>query len=134
LSKLTVAINKKFQSVVHHHENFVKFAQHHCLALGALPQNVSDEILNHTITVGKKINLVSFVNYTSDLFQVEVSHLFNPVTLEFTLILHNLLVSNYNVLELSKFLPLPIHLNFAANISITPDVSQENLLAIGHSK
>jgi hypothetical protein len=57
---------------------------------------------------------VSLVNYTSDLFHVEVSHFFDPVTLEFTLIPHNLLVSNYNLLELSEFLLLPIHFNFTA--------------------
>jgi hypothetical protein len=35
-SKLTNAIKKKFQSVVHHHENIVKSAQHHRLAPRAL--------------------------------------------------------------------------------------------------
>jgi hypothetical protein len=47
---------------------------------------------------------------------------------------HIPLVSNANLLELYEFLPLPIHFNFSANISITPDVGQNNLLAIGHSK
>jgi hypothetical protein len=78
--------------------------------------------------------MVSFVNYASDLFQVEVSHLYNPKTLQFTLIVHIPLVSNANLLELYKFLPLPIHFNFSSNLSITPDVGQNNLLAIGHSK
>jgi len=31
-SKVTDAIEKKFQSVVHHHENVIKLAQHHRLA------------------------------------------------------------------------------------------------------
>ncbi len=84
--------------------------------------------------MAKKRNMVSFVNYASDLFQVEVSHLFNPKTLQFTLIVHIPLVSNANLLELYEFLPLPIHFNFSSNISITPDVGQNNLLAIGHSK
>jgi hypothetical protein len=65
---------------------------------------------------------------------VEVSHLFNPVKLKFTLILHIPMVSNANLLELFKFLPLPIHFNFTANVSITPNVGQDNLLAIGHFK
>jgi hypothetical protein len=50
-----------------------------------------DEILNHTLTVAKRGNLVSYVNYASDLFQVEVSHLYNPKTLEFMLIMYILL-------------------------------------------
>ncbi len=133
-AKITDAVEKKFQSVVHHHENVVKSAQHHRLAPGALPHDVLDEILNHTLAVAKKRNMVSFVNYASDLFQVEVSHLYDPKTMQFTLIVHIPLVSNANLLELYEFLPLLIHFNFSANISITPDVGQNNLLAIGHSK
>jgi hypothetical protein len=134
-AKITDAVEKKFQSVVHHHENVVKSAQHHRLAPGALPHDVLDEILNHTLAVAKKRNMVSFVNYASDLFQVEVSHLYDPNTLQFTFtFVHILLVSNANLLELYEFLPLPIHFNFSANILITPDVGQNNLLAIGHSK
>jgi hypothetical protein len=44
------------------------------------------------------------------------------------------MVANSNLLNLYEFLPLPIHFDFAANISITPDVGQTNLLAIGHSQ
>jgi hypothetical protein len=68
-------------------------AQHHCLAPRALPHEILDKILNHTLAITKRQNLVPFVNYASYLFQVEVSHLFNPVTLEFTLILHIPMVS-----------------------------------------
>jgi hypothetical protein len=132
--KMTDAVEKKFQSVVHHHENVVKSAQHHRLAPGALPHDVLDEILNNTLSVARKRNIVSFMNYASDLLQVEVSHLFDPKTLQFTLIVHIPLVSNANLLELYKFLPLPIHFNFSANVSITPDVGRNSLLAIGHSK
>jgi len=126
-TKITDAVEKKFQSMVHHHENIVKSAQHHRLAPGALPHD-------HTLSVAKKRNMVSFINYASDLFQVEVSHLFDHKTLQFTLIVHIPLVTNANLLELYEFLPLPIHFNFSANVSITPDVGQNNLLAIGHSK
>jgi hypothetical protein len=74
--------------------------------------------------------MVSFVNYASDLFQAEVSHLYDPKMLQF---MHIPLISNANLLELYEFLPLPIHFNFSANISITPDVGQNNLYAIGKS-
>jgi hypothetical protein len=78
--------------------------------------------------------MVSFVNYALDLFQVEVSHPYDPKMLQFTLIVHIPLISNANRLEHYKFLLLPIHFNFTANISIAPDVRQNHLLAIGHSK
>jgi len=38
-TKTTYAVEKKFQSVVHHHENVVKSAQHHRLAPGCLGRN-----------------------------------------------------------------------------------------------
>ncbi len=68
------AIKRNFS----HHENIVKLAQHHCLAPGDLPHDVLNEILNLTLMVANKHNLVSFVNYASDLFQVEVSHQYDP--------------------------------------------------------
>jgi hypothetical protein len=49
-TKITDAVQKKFQSIVHHHKNVVKSAQHHRLAPGALTHNVQDEILNHTLS------------------------------------------------------------------------------------
>jgi len=97
-------------------------------------KRLAPEIINHTLSVAKKRNMVSFMNFASDLFQVEVSHLFDPSTLEFALIVHIPLVSNANFMELYEFLPLPIHFNFSSNVSITPDVGQNNLLAIAHSK
>jgi SHS2 domain-containing protein len=39
-TKITDAVEKKFQTMVHHHENMVKSAQHHRLAPGALPHDV----------------------------------------------------------------------------------------------
>jgi hypothetical protein len=112
----------------------MKSAQHHCLAPGVRPQDILDEIINCTLMVTQKCNLVPFINYASGLFQIEVSHLYNPVTKEFTLILHIPMVSNTNLLNLYKSLSMPIHLNFTANISFTADIGQSNLLAIGRSK
>jgi hypothetical protein len=75
---------------------------------------------------------VPFVTFASDLIQIEVSHIYSPATNEFKLILHVPMVANSNLLNLYEFLPLPIHFDFAANISITLDVGQTNLLMIGH--
>jgi hypothetical protein len=99
-SKITDAIKKKFHSMVHHHENVFKSAQHHRLAPCVLSPDVLDKILNHALIVAQKCNLIPFVNNALDLFQTEVSHLYNPVTKEFTLILHTPMVSNANFLDL----------------------------------
>jgi len=125
-SKVTDAIEKKFKSVVWHHENIVISAQHHRLAPGAPPHDVLDGIIDHVMAVAKKKNLIPFVTFASDLFQIEVSHLYSPATNEFTLILHVPMMANSNLLNLYEFLPLPIHFDFAANISITPDVRQSD--------
>jgi hypothetical protein len=84
--------------------------------------------------VAAKKNLVSFVHFALDLFQIEVAHLFTAATNKFTLILHVTMVSNSNLMDLYEFLPLPIHINFASNISFTPDIGATNLLTISHSK
>jgi hypothetical protein len=47
-TKVTDATKKKFQMVVHHHENVVKPAQHHQPATGALPRDALYGILSHT--------------------------------------------------------------------------------------
>jgi hypothetical protein len=133
-SKVTDAIEKKIELVVWHHENIVKSSQHHRLAPGALPHDILDGIIEHVTAVAKRKNLVPFITFASDLFQIEVSHLYSLATNEFTLILHVPMVANSNLLDLYEFLPLPIHFDFTANISITPDVGQTNLLAIGHSQ
>ncbi len=120
--------------MVWHHENVIKSAQHHRLAPGALPHDVLDGIIEHVMAVAKEKNLVPFVTFASDLFQIEVSHLYSSATNEVTLILHVPMVANFNLLNLYEFLPLPIHFDFSANISIMPDIGQTNLLAIGNSQ
>jgi hypothetical protein len=67
MAKLTDAIEKKIQSVVYHYENIVKSAQQTMLSPGALPHDILDEILNHTVRERK---MFSFINYALDLFQV----------------------------------------------------------------
>jgi hypothetical protein len=76
-SKVTDIIEKKFQSVIHHHKNMVKSAQHHGLAPGALPHDILDRIISPVTEVAKKKNLVPFRCFALDLFQIEVSHLYN---------------------------------------------------------
>jgi hypothetical protein len=112
----------------------VKSAQHHWLPPGALPHKILDNTIKHVVEVADRKDLVPLIKFASDLFQIEISHLYALATNEFTFILHVPLVSNTNLLDLYMFLPLPIHFNFTANISNTPNVSATYLPAIGHSK
>jgi hypothetical protein len=53
----------------------------------------------------------------------------------FMCVAHQKLVINLDLTWKQSFLiPLLIHFNFSSNVSITPDVGQDNLLAIEHSE
>jgi len=112
----------------------IKSTQNHRLAPGDLPHDILDGILIHTLDIAEKKKLVPFVNYPSDIFQIQVSHLYTLASKQYTLILPILMVSKTNLLDLCEFLPLQIPFNFSANVSITLNIGAPNLLAMGHSK
>jgi hypothetical protein len=62
-SKVTDAVEKKFQSVIQQHENVIKSAQHHQLASGALPHDILDGVIVHILDIAQKKNLVPFVKF-----------------------------------------------------------------------
>jgi hypothetical protein len=37
-------------------------------------------------------------------------------------------------MPLFKLIPLPVHFNFSGNVSVTPEVRNENMIAVGHSQ
>jgi len=62
-----------------------------------------------------------------------MSYIYKPDEETFVLVLHVLLVVPHNLMPLFEFIPLAIHFNFSGNVSITPDVSTNNMIAVGHS-
>jgi len=48
--------------------------------------------------------------------------------------LHVLLVTPHNLMPLFKFIPLLVHFDFSGNISVTPEVSTNNMITVGHSQ
>jgi hypothetical protein len=58
---VTDNIDKKFKSVIHHHENIIKLAQQHRLVPGALPHDILDGIIFLVVEVAARKNLVLFV-------------------------------------------------------------------------
>jgi hypothetical protein len=48
------------------------------------------------------------------------------------LILSNKL--DLNLMQLYEFIPLPVHFNFSGNVSVTPEVGNNNMIAVGHSQ
>jgi hypothetical protein len=51
LLKVNTIVEKKFHSVVHHYENIIKSAPHHCLASAAPTHDVLNKFLNHMLIV-----------------------------------------------------------------------------------
>ncbi len=70
----------------------------------------------------------------SNIFLVRTSCIYRLEENTFVLVLHNPLVFPHNLMPLYKFIPLPINFNFTGNISITPEVGINNMIAVGHSK
>jgi hypothetical protein len=78
--------------------------------------------------------LLTFVHQPSDLLLVEMSYIYKPDNNTFMLVLHVTLVAPHNLMPLFEFIPLPVHFNFSGNVSVTPEVQNENMIAIGHSQ
>jgi hypothetical protein len=76
--------------------------------------------------------MLSFIHQLSGLFLVETSYIYKPDEKTFVLVLHAPLVTPHNLMPL--YILLPVHFNFLGNISITPEVGPNNMIAIRHSQ
>jgi hypothetical protein len=84
--------------------------------------------------VAQNAELLSFVHQPSDLFLLETSYFYKPEDKTFVLVLHMPLVAPHNLMSLYEFIPLPMHFNFSGNVSVTPEVSHNNMITVYHSK
>jgi hypothetical protein len=65
---------------------------------------------------------------------VETSYVYRYEDNTFILVLHVPLVAPHNLVPLYEFIPLPVHFNFSSNVSVTPEVGADNMIAVGHSQ
>jgi hypothetical protein len=87
------------------------------------------------IKVGASNNTVhNFIHQLVDIHKLEASFIHRPEEQTVMIILHVPLVEASKLLPIDKFIPFPIHFNFSAKISVVPDMSQVNLIAIGHTR
>jgi hypothetical protein len=68
------------------------------------------------------------------MYNLEVSFIYRLEEQTVIIILHVPFVKTEHLLPLYKFVSLPIHFNFSANISVTYDISQADLIAIGDTE
>ena len=73
-----------------------------------------------------------FIDKPSDLFQVEVSHLYNNSTQTFFIFLHVPMVKHQNHLVLKEYLPFPLLQSFDLNATVLPDVGDTKYIAVSN--
>jgi hypothetical protein len=78
----------------------------------------------------------SFVLYsqTFRFILVETSYIYQLDEKTFVLVLHVPLVRTHNLMPLFELIPLSVYFKFTSNITITPEVESNNMIAVGHSE
>jgi hypothetical protein len=133
-AKMTDFMEQKFGTAVAISERLIHTAYNNRLSPGALQHEVRLEIVQYVNEIADNSELLSFIHQPSDLFLVENSYVYRPDDNTFVLVLHVPLVAPHNLMPLFKFIPLPVHFNFSGNISVTPEVGVNNMIAVGHSQ
>lgn len=115
-------------------KEIIDAAFRHRLAPGAVHIDALWSIVHHVQSIAEKNNMISYVTNPSDLFQVEVSSIFHPADQIIALLLHVPLVHTDNLMTIMQYVQLPLIHNSSANFTLTPDVGQKDLLAIGSTE
>ncbi len=129
-AKLTNFMEQKFGTAVAISERLIHTAYNNRLSPGALHHEVLLEIIKYVIEIADNSELLSFVHQPSDLFLVETSYVYRPDDNTFVLVLHVPLVAPHNLMPLFEFILLPVHFNFSGNVSVTPEVGADNMIAV----
>jgi hypothetical protein len=132
-AKMTDFMEQKFRTAIAISERLIHTANSNRLAPGALYHEVLVEIIKYVNDIALNSELLSFADQPTDLFLVETSYIYKPEENTFVLVLHIPLVAPHNLMPLFKFIPLPVHFNFSGNVSVTPEVNNNNMIAVGHS-
>jgi hypothetical protein len=133
-AKMTNFMEQKFGTAVGISERLIRTAYSNRLSPGALQHNALIEIVKYVNEVAPNSDLLSFIHKPSDLFLVETSYIYKPDEKPFVLVLLIPLVTPHNLMPLFEFIPLPVYFNFTSNITVTPEVGSNNMIAVGHSE
>jgi hypothetical protein len=127
---MTDFMEQKFGTAVTISERLIRTAYSNRLSPGALQHDALVEIVRYVNEVATS----SFIHKPSDLFLVETSYVYKPDEKTFVLVLHVPLVTPHNLMPLFEFIPLPVYFNFSSNVTVTPEVGPNNMIAVGHSE
>jgi hypothetical protein len=131
---MTDFMDQKFGTVVAISESLIRTAYSNRLSPGALQHDALVQIVKYVNEVVTNSDLLSFIHKPSDLFLVETSFIYKPDEKTFVLVLHVPLVTPHNLMPLFEFIPLPVYFNFTSNVTVTPEVGSNNMIAVGHSE
>jgi hypothetical protein len=127
---MTDFMEQKFGTAVTISERLIRTAYSNRLSPGALQHDALVEIVRYVNEVATS----SFIHKPLDLFLVETSYVYKPDEKSFVLVLHVPLVTPHNLMPLFEFIPLPVYFNFSSNVTVTPEVGPNNMIAVGHSE
>jgi hypothetical protein len=133
-TKMTDFMEQKFGTAVAISERLIRTAYSNRLSPGALQLDALVEIVRYINEVPANSDMLSFIHKPSDLFLVETSYIYKPDEKTLVLILHVPLVTLHNLMPLFEFIPLPVYFNFSSNVTVTPEVGPNNMIAVGHSE
>ncbi len=133
-AKMTDFMEQKFGTAVTISECLIHMAYDNRLSPSALHHEALLEIIKYLNEIAQNSELLLFVHQPSDLFLVETSYNYKPDKKTFVLMLHVPLVAPHNLMRLYEFIPLPVHFDFSGNVSVTPEVGTNNMIAVGHSQ
>jgi hypothetical protein len=131
-AKMTDFMEQKIGTAVAISERLITTAYSNRLSPGALQHEALIKIVKYINEVAANSDLLSFIHKPTDLFLVETSYVYKPDEKTFVLVLHIPLVTPHNLMPLYEFIPLPVYFNFTSNITITPEVGSNNMIAVGH--
>ena len=91
---------------------------------------VLEEVISHIQDLAHNKSLVAHTQRVADLFQLPLSYIYQPDNMKLELILHVPMVHEDHLMDMYRFLPLPLNIE-DLNYNMVPDVGHEDILAYG---
>jgi len=91
---------------------------------------VLEEITSHIQDLANNKSLITHTQRVADLFQLPLSYIYQPESLKLELILHVPLVHEDHLMDMYRFLPLPLKIE-ELDYNMIPDVGHEDIFAYG---
>lgn len=123
-------LDSEFKDLFRRIQAGVTAAQHKRLASELIPGVELIDIFNRMLEYSKRMGCEVLISQPSDLYQVEVSYIFNEENSIFELFIHIPMIPADSRLILKQFIPFPILQSLEVNATIIPDVGEGKYIAV----